>query len=201
MYHVLRNHVTRRRLIASTTTLAIAGAGLTLASRRATAQVDGSFAIDGGTFTPDSNVLERLFVTASGGFRFSGLDADAAEWRVYLLVDQEGNPGDWEAVGMVDGQTTGRENSGTYAIRGAVTNASHYGPIDVSDGEARELAIPVSLMLMVRSAGGDTLASAETTGVVNATVEPGGSVTSVDATGQLHGIEDGEPTPTLPGGG
>ena len=186
-------------MIVAGTTIAIGAAGIAISSEEASAAVTGAFSVGDATIRPADNRLAQLWATVSGDWRFGGLEADPAEWRVYLLADATGNPGDWQAIAMTSGSVTAREASGTYGIRGEITAASHYQSIDVSDGTPVELSIPVSVLLMVRDGSGETLATAEAMDTVTVTVEPGGSVSAIGGSGTMHGVDNaGDPTPTVP---
>lgn len=186
------------------TTAALGAAGLALGTENARAQVSSEFSVPSQTFRPDDNELSAVWATAHGQWEFQGLDTDPDEWRVYLLADEPGNPGNYQAIDMTSGSVTNREATGDYALRGEITAASHYdsSTFDVSDGESVTVDIPLSVLFMVMDGGGDTLTEASARETVPVTVQPGGSVSVIGGEGAIHAVDNqGDPTPTVPSGG
>lgn len=195
-------HLTRRRIVFASAGLGLGTAGLAFGTDRARASVDGQFTISDRTFQPEDNALAQLWATASGTWSFAALPADPEEWRCYLLVDHPDGTGQWQALGTDRGDVTTRKASGTYALRGEITSASHYdaAQFDVSDGEPMSVRVPLAVLFLVRG-GGETLAESRLETAVTVTVEPGGTVSSLGGEGAVAAVDDaGDPTPTLPGG-
>lgn len=204
MYHVLQQHVTRRRLIATGTAVALGATGLALGSENARAQASitmGELAIPDATFAPADNQAHAIWATVHGQYQWSNLQADPGKWQVYLLVGDGSDS--WSAVGIAEGQASRGNESGTFSVRGDLTAASAYSSEDFQpngDGTPKTLNIPVAVMLVVRDGSGNVLTDAQASRTVAVEIKPGGAVVSVGAAGELVMQDDSDsPTPTVSG--
>lgn len=198
---VFATHVTRRRIIIGTATLAAGGAGLALGTGEAGAQADitmGEIQTQKETLRPEDGEPFAIWVVLSGAFEYT-VHQDPAEWEVHLLVgDQSGNV---ESVETASGDATARSGEGTYALRGAITDSSAWDSSDftVAEDEVLTASVPIRAVLVVRAADNTSLVQASEDGMAEFDVEYGGVSARLGAEATIEMQDDqGDATPTLP---
>lgn len=203
---MIQERLTRRRLIALGTTVAIGATGLTIASEPARGQASvewGTLHIPETDLGAEDGEVYAPHVIVNGSWRFRNLDTDPAEWAVYLLVDAAPDAGEWSAIGITDGETTAPEAEGEFTVRGAITASGDWSPTDFSvaeDGTARTVTVPVAVMFVVRDGAGDILLDAQASRDIPITVNQTGASAAIGADGGVYAQDDqGDPTPTVGG--
>lgn len=197
-----RPTLTRRRLIAIGTGAALGTAGLALGTQPAGAQADvslGDLEIQEGELAPEDGEVYAPWVLLTGDYEYR-VQEEPAEWEAYLLVYDNG--GNSEAVSVTSGDATAMEATGSYALRGAITAASFWGPSDFSIPDGQDsvtVTVPIEVAFVVRDADGTMLVQDRVADDAVVTVTPGGSMATLSGAGEIVMQDDADdPTPELP---
>lgn len=195
---VFATHVTRRRIVLGTATLAAGGAGLALGTGEAGAQADvtlGEINTEPTTLRPQDGEPHAIYVILTGAYEWT-VDQDPDEWQIHLLVgDQSGN---LESVAVTSDDATARTGEGTYSLRGAITDSSAWDSSDftVAEDEVLTASVPIRAVLVVRGADNQSLVQTSADGMAEFDVEFGGVSARLGANAEIQMQDDaGDPEP------
>lgn len=197
-------NITRRKALVGIGATIVAGGGyLNAGTEEAYAQVEmGNLTMEPATFAPEDSQLFIPWILLYGEYRYRTL-SEPEEWRVVLMVGDGSD--NTEPIAQAAGKTDAMEETGSYAVRGPVTQAEAYSTTDFTvpqDEASITVTIPVEIGFVVQDAAGNTLAGPTyESDTAQLTVEHGGDLALVRGDAWFVPQYDrSDPTPTPPEG-